>query len=279
MLPALWPDGRLILEAPTRPTMAPDGHGGVITAMQGASLFDRLAERGVDTVFYFQVDNPMVAIADPVFIGQHHRQKAQMSLKVCAKRDPHEGLGVVAQRDGRTVIIEYTELTDAQKTARRPDGTLMFGYGSVAIHGFALDFLAQQADHDLPLHRAFKKITACDEGGHPITPSSPNGYKFERFIFDILPRADRVHIMPFDREAEFAPVKNADGDDSPDTARRALIQAAGHQLESAGVTVPRDRDGRVRHRIEIDPACTLDATTLHTHLGSNLRIDGDIHIR
>lgn len=278
MLPAMWPDGRVILEAPDKLAMAPDGHGGVIAAMKRAELFDRLQKDGIDTLFYFQVDNPLVNVADPVFIGRHLKQKAQISVKVCAKRSPEEGLGVVAIRDGRTVIVEYTELTDAQKADRQPDGNLTFGYGSVAIHVFTLDFMARQADHDLPLHRAFKKITACDDAGRPTTPNEPNGYKFERFIFDTLPRADRVNIVVFDREMEFSPVKNAQGDDSPEVTRQSLVRAAANLLEAAGIAVPRDPTGHPRHVLEIDPVCATDAETLRARLGNDFRIDGDTHI-
>ncbi len=279
MLPAMLPDGRLILEAPDRLFLAPDGHGGVLAALKRVGLLDKLAAHGVETVFYFQVDNPLAQIADPVFIGFHRRQRARMSLKVCVKRSPDEGLGVVAVRGGSNVIIEYTELTEDQKQAREHDGALRFGYGSVAIHVFSLDFLAQQAERELPLHRAYKKIPVCAENGRTEMPASPNGFKFERFIFDVLPRAERVALVPFEREHEFAPVKNATGEDSPDTARAAMIRRFAHDLREAGVDVPRDAAGMPRFAIEIDPLYAADASELRRKLPPEFRLNGDIYLR
>jgi UDP-N-acetylglucosamine/UDP-N-acetylgalactosamine diphosphorylase len=274
MLPAMLPDRRLVLETPDQLFLAPDGHGGVLAAMKRAGLFNELNDRGIETVFYFQVDNPMVRIADPAFIGWHRLQQAQVSVKVCAKRDPDEGLGVVALRNGRTVIVEYTELTQAQKTERQADGTLRFGAGSVAIHGFALDFLARQADQPLPLHRAFKKIPVCGPDGQRVAPPAPNGYKFERFIFDVLPLADRVAVVSFDRDEEFAPVKNAAGDDSPASTRSALINDACRRLEACGVAIPRDARGAPRFAVEIDPLYAIDTETLRRRLPPDFTIDG-----
>ncbi len=279
MLPAMLPDGRLILEAPDRLFLAPDGHGGVLAALQRAGLLEKLQAYRVETVFYFQVDNPLVRIADPVFIGFHRRQRAQMSLKVCMKRSPDEGLGVVGVRNGRNIIIEYTELTEDQKQARDQDGTLRFGYGSVAIHVFSLDFLVQQAGQSLPLHRAYKKIPVCDDQGRTQMPASPNGFKFERFIFDVLPRAERVAVVPFKREHEFSPVKNATGEDSPASARRAMICRFADCLQEAGVDVPRYADGIPRIAIEIDPLYAADTLELRRKLSPKFSLNGDVYLR
>lgn len=279
MLPAMLADGRLALEAPDRLFMAPDGHGGVLEALKSAGLPEELSALGIETVFYFQVDNPLVEIADPFFIGFHRRHKAQISVKVCAKRSPEEGLGVVALRNGRKFVIEYTELTAAQTHARNPDGSLRYGFGSVAIHAFDLDFIRQQTQQALPLHRAFKKIPFCDDNGHSRTPSDPNGYKFERFIFDILPRAEEVLLVPFEREHEFAPVKNAEGEDSPAKVRSALVRGDCRRLESAGISVPRDAHGAPLHIVEIDPVLAAEPAELRARLGVGFRIERDIYLR
>lgn len=223
MLPALTPDGQLVLEAPGRLFLGPDGHGGLLAALDRHGMLEDMQRRGLTTLFYFQVDNPLVEIADPVFVGMHLKRMADISVKVCAKRDPNEGLGVVVRRNGRWGMVEYTELTEAQKSARRPDGTLVLQYGSVAIHIFTLEFLRHEARIGLPLHRAHKKVPACNAQGRTIKPAQPNAYKFERFIFDVLPDAGEVLVLEFDREDEFAPVKNAEGPDSPATARAAML--------------------------------------------------------
>lgn len=266
MWPALTGDGRLVLDTPGHLFMSPDGHGGILRALERTGMLKDMTERGLDTLFYFQVDNPLVEIADPVFIGLHRLQEAQISVKVCAKRDPQEGLGVVVQRGDSHAIVEYTELTDEQKQARLGNGDLRFRFGSVAIHVFSLDFLKQEAAGDLPLHVAHKKVPYCDEDGNVLQPEAPNAYKFEKFIFDVLPDATRVLHVEFLREEEFAPVKNAAGSDSPATAQQGMMEKFARWLITAGVDVPRDASGNLRYRIEIDPLYARDAVTLKEKL-------------
>lgn len=255
----VWPalddkEGKLILDAPGHIFMSPDGHGGTISALKKSHCLADMARRGITSVFYFQVDNPLVEIADPVFIGLHALKGADVSLKVCAKRAPEEGLGVVALRDGHSTIIEYTELTREQAHRKTKDGELYFKYGSVAIHVFSLDFLKAEAGrHDLPIHIAHKKIPVCGADGHIVTPDTPNGYKFEKFIFDVLPHAAKVVNLAFDRADEFSPVKNkdADGHDTPATCRRDMQAKSRRWLAQHGVQVRDDIP------VEIDPAYTF----------------------
>lgn len=254
MWPAMDADGRLILDAPGHLFMSPDGHGGTLSALRASGGLDDMRRRGIRTVFYFQVDNPLVEVADPAFVGLHLLRGVDLSIKVCAKRDPQEGLGVVVQRGGRSEIVEYTELTEEQKNRRGADGELVFRYGSVAIHLFQFDFLARMAEVALPLHVAHKKIPVCADDGTVATPAAPNGYKFEKFIFDVLPYANEVLNLMFDRREEFSPVKNAAGADSPDSCRRDLAAKWARWLAAAGVDVARDGEGFPAVPIEIDPA-------------------------
>ncbi|MBN1557779.1 MAG: UDPGP type 1 family protein [Lentisphaerae bacterium] len=276
MWPALWPDGRLVLERPDRLFMSPDGHGGILEALKRHGLLDDMAARGVHTLFYFQVDNPLLDICDPVFLGMHRQERCDVSVKVCAKRSPGEGLGVVARVNGRSAVVEYSELTDEQKAARRPDGTLLYRYGSVAIHVFDRAFLRRMADTALPLHLAHKKVPFCDDAGAPVEPDGPNAYKFEKFIFDVLPLAGRTMNLAFRRENEFSPVKNADGVDSPATAQRDMIRRFARWLESCGVDIPRNGDGDPAVRIEIDPLFAWGPEALKTALPPRFRVRGDV---
>ena len=279
MYPALGPDGRIVLERPGRIALAPDGHGGLLAALDRTGMLQDMARRGLTTLFYFQVDNPLVDIADPAFLGLHLAQRADMSLKVCAKRNASEGLGVVVVRGARLAVVEYTELTDAQKNARRPDGTLVYQYGSVAIHVFARTFLEREAAAGLPLHLAHKKVPCCDDQGGPVKPVSPNAYKFEKFIFDALPHAHNAVVLAFDRAEEFAPVKNAAGDDSPDTARAALMEKFARWLAAAGVAVPRRPDGSLAARIEIDPCHASGPEDLAAKLPRPFAVGGEVLLR
>jgi len=278
-LPAFFSDGRMVLEAPDKLFAAPDGHGGILAALERRGMLADMKARKLTTLFYFQVDNPLVDIADPVFIGLHLQRKADMSLKVCAKRDAGEGLGVTVICGGRCSVVEYIELTEEQKNARNPDGELALKFGSVAIHIFSLDFLVRETSAGLPLHQAHKKVAVCDENGVTIKPEKPNAYKFEKFIFDALPDATEALILEFLRQDEFAPVKNAEGNDSPASSRSAMIEKFASWFSACGVKVPRDAGGQVAVKIEVDPLYAHNAETLALRLPKGFEIRGDVFLR
>lgn len=276
MWPTLTGEGKIILDSPHHVFMSPDGHGGTITALKSSGALDDMASRGLDTLFYFQVDNPLIEIADPAFIGLHTNAGADVSVKVCAKRDPGEGLGVVARRDGHNMVIEYIDLPEEAATATLPEGSLKFLYGSVAIHVFSLDFLKQEANAELPLHVAHKKIPYCNPGGETIAPEEPNAFKFEKFIFDVLPDADTVLNLAFAREEEFSPVKNATGSDSPKTTRQDMMRKYARWLEVCGIDVPKDDSGTPVNKIEIDPCFAGNAQDLKQKLADGFAVTGDV---
>jgi UDP-N-acetylglucosamine/UDP-N-acetylgalactosamine diphosphorylase len=249
-VPALDFEGRLMLESRDRIAESPDGHGGSLTALEGSGALDDLEERGVTTLSYYQVDNPLVRIADPVYLGFHASVGAEMSCKVVSKCDPMEKMGVVARCGGQLGIVEYTELDDEHRYARDEDGELSYWAGSTAIHLLETSFVrrvARDAETVLPFHASAKKIPCLDEEGRRVEPSEPNGYKLERFVFDALPAADPAVIVEARREEEYSPVKNAEGADSPETARRALIAEVRRWLLAAGLEPPEDPA-----RIEVD---------------------------
>ena len=262
MWPALDAKGHIILDQPGHIFMSPDGHGGTLTALAKDGCLADMERRGINTVFYFQVDNPMVEIADPAFIGLHVARQADVSVKLCAKRDPKEGLGVVVERDGRFEMVEYTELTDEQANRRTASGELYFKYGSVAIHVFSFAFMKAEANKAMPLHVAHKKIPVCQEDGSVVKPEKNNGYKFEKFIFDVLPDAKTVLNLAFDRAEEFSPVKNASGVDSPATCKHDMQAKWLRWFKAAGIQMPVNASGAPVFPMEIDPAYALDAADL-----------------
>lgn len=279
MWPALTPDGKIILDSPDHVFMGPDGHGGLLSALDARGMIKDMESRGLNTIFFFQVDNALVEIADPAFIGVHYDNSSEVSVKVCAKRNPDEGLGVVAERAGRNVIIEYTELTTEQKNERLQDGELKYKYGSVAIHVFSVDFLKQESVATLPLHVAHKKVPYSNDAGDIIKPVEPNAYKFEKFIFDVLPHAERSLNVVFAREDEFSPVKNAEGDDSPATAQRDIMLKFARWMEACGVAVPRDADGNLLYKLEIAPEYALGVDDLNEKLPPDFSIDADLFLK
>ena len=266
MWPGMTDDGKIILDAPGHIFMSPDGHGGLITALKANGCFRDMRARGVTTLFFFQVDNPLVEVADPCFIGLHTQAHSEYSLKLCAKRDPHEGLGMVVLRNGRYDMVEYTEMTEEMNTRRTKKGELYFKYGSPAIHIFDRAFLEREAAKEMPLHLAHKKIPFVDAAGHVVKPEAPNGWKFEKFIFDALSDAARAACLAFDRAEEFSPVKNAAGADSPASCRADLQAKWRRQLAQAGVCVPENLP------VEIDPVYALDGADIAS-FGLVLRAD------
>ena len=254
MWPGMTKDGKIILDAPGHVFMSPDGHGGLLAALKRSGALDDMKRRGIKSVFFFQVDNPLVEIADPAFVGYHVLERSEYSLKLCAKRDPFEKVGMPMLVGGRYRMVEYTEMTREQ-CLRKKGGKLYYLYGSPAIHVFDRAFLAREAAKSMPLHLAFKKIP-CVVGGKVVKPAEPNGYKFEKFIFDILPNARRAAFLAFDQKDEFSPVKNAEGNDSPATCRADLRAKWAKMLAAAGVKAPASMP------LEIDPAYALDAADL-----------------
>jgi UDP-N-acetylglucosamine/UDP-N-acetylgalactosamine diphosphorylase len=237
MVPSFDFEGQLILERPDRIFESPNGHGGAITALLASGALDDMEHRGADVVFYYQVDNPLVRIGDPVYLGFHAMAEAEMSCKVVRKVDPQEKVGVVARIRGRTGIVEYTELSDDLRLARDSQGNLVYWAGSIAVHVFDTRFLrrvAADADRVLPYHPSSKKIPTVDAGGQPVIPDAPNGRKLERFVFDALSEARAVCVVEADRRDEYSPVKNATGSESPETARRDLSAQVRRWLAAAG---------------------------------------------
>ncbi len=265
--------GRLLMEEPGRLFTSPNGHGGTLTALADSGLLSRLEQQGIRHVFYFQVDNPLVKVADPVFLGYHLRANAEASSKVISKEGPKDKLGNMVLIDGRCSIIEYSDLPAELGERRDEQGRLWIWAGSPAIHFFSVDFLRRMtADSErMPFHIARKKVPYVDASGNRVEPQRENALKFERFIFDVLPQADRWAVVETTRREEFEPLKNATGPDSPETVRRALVRQAADWLEAAGVSVPPPVP------LEVSPLFALDREEFAAkleRLGKPVAIDG-----
>lgn len=267
-LPGFGMDGKALLEAPGSLALFANGHGGTFAALRDSGTLDDLEKRGVDYLAYWQVDNPMVTVCDPLFIGLHHLTDSEMSSRCLIKRDAMEKLGHFTLLDGKLNIVEYSDMPKELLERRDADGRLTFRPGSPAIHILSRQFiqrLTQNGAFALKPHRANKKISYVDENGAPVKPAAPNGVKLEFFIFDALPLAHHPLILEADRAEEFAAIKNAEGNDSPDSCRAALLERTVRWLEQAGVTVPRKADGTPDATIEISlrrAVCAEDVAEL-----------------
>jgi UDP-N-acetylglucosamine/UDP-N-acetylgalactosamine diphosphorylase len=262
--------GRLLMDGPGRLFTSPNGHGGTLTAMADSGLLDQLGHRGVRHVFYFQVDNPLVKIADPTFLGQHIRARADVSSKVIPKDRPFDKLGNLVLIDGKLSIIEYSDLPTPLAEARDAKGKLRISVGNPAIHIFDLAFLERVTEGGaagLPYHLARKTVTWWNpETEEFVAPENENALKFERFIFDVLPLAERWTAVATSRREEFAPLKNASGADSPESVKAALTALAADWLRRAGATVP---DGAV---VEISPLFALEPEDLTGKMTAEIAI-------
>jgi UDP-N-acetylglucosamine/UDP-N-acetylgalactosamine diphosphorylase len=263
--------GQLLLEKPGSLFLGPNGHGGTLTALADSGLLADLKARGVRHVFYFQVDNPLVSVADPAFIGRHIETGSEASSKIVFKERPEEKVGIYALVDGRCGIIEYSDLPDEMAAEREPSGELLFRAGSPAIHVFSVPFLERVTTGAgrLAYHVARKKVPFFDAAtGQSVSPDKENALKFEMFVFDALPLAERWLAVSVRREDEFSPLKNATGGDSPEAVRNAISDRSARWLTAAGVTVP---DGVP---VEVRPVFALNAAECAAKLPPGFRVTG-----
>lgn len=239
MMPAVDFEGRILLDGPDHLALSPGGHGGMIPAIARAGLLDELEARGIRRLSYYQVDNPLAPVLDPLFLGLHDLRAAEMSSKVLAKQSPGERAGTVGRRGGRVHVIEYTEVDPGHRDARDERGELRYWAASIAMHAFDVAFLrrvASEADRVLPYHASPKPIPHLGPRGTRVVPDAPNGYKLERFVFDALPEARRTALLEVRRHEEYAPIKNRSGGESPETAREALVACYHRWLAARGVS-------------------------------------------
>jgi len=270
-MPAVDADGKILLEAPDRIALSPDGHGGALRALVRSGATARMAERGIDLLSYFQVDNPLVMPVDPAFIGFHLLGGSEMSSKMIPKAYAGEKVGhfCVAgdgPHAGNVVVIEYSDLPAPLAERREPDGTLTFRAGSIAIHVLNRDFVERMggnaAGQALPFHRADKKVPTIDAAGRPVIPTAPNAVKFEMFVFDALPFARAPVVIETRREEEFSPVKNATGIDSAETCERDQLSQWSRWAAAAGVAVPQADGGGKPAPFEVTPLFADSAAAL-----------------
>ncbi len=265
-MPAIGFDGKILLETKGSIALSPDGHGGSLRALHRSGALDLMEREGIDTLSYFQVDNPLVRCIDAEFIGFHLLARSEMSSKALPKAYPEEKVGLFCLRDGKLMVAEYSDVPMDVQRERNADGSLRFSAGSIAIHvidrEFARRMAAGGAAVELPFHRADKKIPTVDAAGQPVKPAAPNGVKFELFVFDALPFARSPLVIETDRANDFSPVKNAEGLDSPRTCAEDQLRQFARWLRSAGADLAVDATGLPAQPLEISPLYGYDAETV-----------------
>ncbi|HEY3278307.1 MAG TPA: UTP--glucose-1-phosphate uridylyltransferase [Syntrophorhabdaceae bacterium] len=272
MLPTVTPEGEFLLKDETHFFTNPDGHGGSLKGIYDSGLLDRLMSRGVSELFYCQVDNPLVRMADPVFLGYHHLKGSEMSTKVVRRENIEEKVGVYVTVGGKEAIVEYSDLGGKHMEALDDKGNILYWGGNTAIHILSLEFVRRLNSHGfvLPYHRASRPVDAWKpEGGF----ERAEGWKFETFVFDAIPFAGKTCAIEVSREEEFSPVKNSEGPDSPRTASEAMNRLFRKWLEDSGVSVAPGA------RVEISPLFAVDRERLALKLaGEKIEITRDTYL-
>lgn len=199
---------------------AADGHGGIFNSLLKEGMVYDMKARNIEWVFIGGVDNVLVKPVDPVLIGLSVKKNVLAAGKSIVKANPHEKVGVFCKRNGRPSVVEYSEISEEMAEELDENGELKYGESHILCNLFSLKAIDNISKMKLPYHIAFKKAKYIDKDGNLVVPEKPNAYKFEAFLFDAFESLDDIAILRVKREEEFAPVKNAQGTDSPETARK-----------------------------------------------------------
>lgn len=223
MIPALDSEGKILMESEAKMALVPDGNGGCFKALSDSGALDDMKKRGIKFINLYSVDNVLIKICDPLFMGFIKSQGAPSASKVISKASPDEKVGLFAKINDAPGVIEYSDISDEMRNEVDQNNNLKFDGANIAVHAFSIEALEKIAQKNLPYHIAHKKVNyySCNDKSI-ISPIKENAWKFEQFLFDAFPMLGRMDTLLVRREQEFAPVKNAEGNDSPESARKLI---------------------------------------------------------
>ncbi|XP_049884213.1 UDP-N-acetylhexosamine pyrophosphorylase-like protein 1 [Pectinophora gossypiella] len=276
-LPCFDFNGKIFLDEKHHLSSAPDGNGGLYRALKAQGVLEDIARRGVEHLHAHSVDNILIKVADPVFIGYCKSKDADCAAKVVQKSSPSEAVGVVCRVNGHYRVVEYSELTDEAAERRNPYGRLTFSAGNICNHYFSAEFLSRICDYEtkLKLHVANKKIPYVDDNGIRQKPTEPNGIKMEKFIFDVFEFAKNFICLEVARDVEFSALKNADSakKDCPSTAREDLLRLHRKYIRQAGGIIEDNID------VEISPLLSYGGENLEDLVKNEVFTISPFHLK
>lgn len=217
VLPCIDMDGKILMETVSRAAVAPDGNGGIYPALMASGIITDMRERGIEHIHAYCVDNCLVRVADPTFIGFSAEKDVDIATKVVRKRDAKESVGLILQKNGKPDVVEYSEIDSETAEAHDPKNhdLLKFRAANIVNHYYSFRFLETIPDwaHRLPHHVAKKKIPCIDQEGRPVKPEKPNGIKLEQFVFDCFPflEMEKFACMEVKREVSKSAVNHVLG--------------------------------------------------------------------
>lgn len=277
VLPCISNDGKILLQTKSKVAVAPDGNGGIYQALIVSSVLSDMKKRGIQHVHAYCVDNSLVKVADPTFIGFSISKDSDLATKVVRKRAANESVGLIILKNGKPDVIEYSEIDESMAEAMDPNNSsiLKFRAANIVNHYYSVRFLDTIPEwvHLLPHHIARKKISYCDTvTGDEISPKSPNGIKLEQFVFDIFPRIplEKFTCLEVAREDEFSPLKNARGskEDNPDTSRADVMAQGRRWLQAVGAVVVSDNPHETG--VEVSPLISYGGEGLELFAGKEV---------
>jgi len=271
-IPSFDMQGRFIMETKSKLARSPDGNGGLYWALKHEGVLQDLEKRDVRYLHAYCVDNVLVRVADPVFMGYCIQKKAEAGNKCVEKICPDEAVGVVCKLEGKIQVVEYSEIAKDTAELRNKEGKLTYSAGNICNHFFTRDFLKRVCEYhekELPHHIAKKKIPFTDlSTGQACKPDTPNGIKLEKWVFDVFQFSNSFVVWECNREDEFSPLKNADtaAADNPTTSRESLFRQHRSFLEAAGATI--EGSDNV---VEISPLLSFAGEGLEEYKGKLLK--------
>lgn len=276
-LPCFDFEGKIFLDEKYHVSSAPDGNGGLYRSLKTQGILQDITKRGIEHLHAHSVDNILIKVADPVFIGYCKSKNADCAAKVVQKSSPSEPVGVVCRVNGHYKVVEYSELTAEAAERRNPDGKLTFSAGNICNHYFSSDFLVKICDYEskLKLHVAKKKIPYVDANGIRQKPTEPNGIKMEKFIFDVFEFAKNFICLEVARDVEFSALKNADTakKDCPSTAREDLLRLHRKYIREAGGIIEDNVD------VEISPLLSYGGENLEDLVKNEVFTISPFHLK